>query len=70
MTHSATQMKEVRNRRYMLYNSRGIKHLGKGINRVFEFAGRVGDQLHLDTKKSDVIVLNDVNVIVDYLHYY
>lgn len=28
LTHSATQMKDVRNRRYMLYNSSGIKHLG------------------------------------------
>lgn len=33
LTHSAMQMKDVRNRRYMLYNSSGIKHLGKGISR-------------------------------------
>lgn len=33
LTHSAMQMKDVRNRCYMLYNSSGIKHLGKEISR-------------------------------------
>lgn len=30
----------------------------------------MGDQLHLDTKKYDVTIVNDVNISVDYLNYY
>lgn len=33
LSWSAMQMKDVRNRRFLLYNSSGIKHLGKGVNR-------------------------------------